>query len=95
MSEEKIKEYKSQINPEWSLRTEGGIEKLHRRFRFKNFKEAKVFVDQISELAETEGHHPDITFSYDYAEIVLYTHKAHGLAEEDFILAAKIDKLTD
>ncbi|MBI2454474.1 MAG: 4a-hydroxytetrahydrobiopterin dehydratase [Parcubacteria group bacterium] len=90
---EKIGEYKSQISSEWSFESDGGIEKLYRRWKFKNFNEAKAFVDKISELAEAEGHHPDITFSYDYVEIVLYTHKAGGLAEEDFILAAKIDKI--
>lgn len=93
LSPQKIEEYKSQISLEWDIKPGNNIDKLYRRWKFKNFKEAKGFVDRISELAEAEGHHPNITFSYDYAEIILYTHKAGGLAEEDFILAAKIDNL--
>ena len=89
LSAAKITEYKSQISPEWAIKED----KLFRHWRFKNFKESKALVDQVSELAEAEGHHPDITFSFSYVDIILYTHKAHGLAEEDFILAAKIDQL--
>ncbi len=85
----KIDEYKSQISPEWAIKED----KLFRHWQFKNFKLSKAFVDQISELAEAEGHHPDITFSFDYVDVILYTHKANGLAEEDFILVAKIDQL--
>lgn len=89
LSEDKIAEYKALISPEWAIR-QG---KLYRRRRFANFKQGKVFVDKISELAESEGHHPDITFSYTFIDIVLYTHKAKGLTEADFVLAAKIDEL--
>lgn len=85
----KIGEYKSQISSEWIIKED----KLFRHWQFKNFKESKAWVDQISELAEAEGHHPDITFSFDYVDVILYTHKAGGLAEEDFILASKVDQL--
>jgi 4a-hydroxytetrahydrobiopterin dehydratase len=77
--------------PEWALKDEA--RRIERTFRFNNFKEAMHFVTKVGELAEAEQHHPDITFGWGYATIVLYTHKIKGLHENDFILAAKIDRL--
>jgi 4a-hydroxytetrahydrobiopterin dehydratase len=66
---------------------------LRRRFRFKNFREALDFVNRVGELAEEQGHHPDVSFGWGYAEVTLFTHKIDGLTESDFILAAKISEL--
>jgi 4a-hydroxytetrahydrobiopterin dehydratase len=66
---------------------------LRRRFRFKNFRQALDFVNRVGELAEEQGHHPDVGFGWGYAEVTVYTHKIDGLTESDFILAAKISKL--
>ncbi len=66
---------------------------LRRRFRFKNFREALDFVNRVGELAEEQGHHPDVRFGWGYAEVTGYTHKIDGLTESDFILAAKISEL--
>ena len=66
---------------------------LRRRFRFKNFRQALDFVNRVGELAEEQGHHPDVRFGWGYAEVTVYTHKIDGLTESDFILAAKISKL--
>ncbi len=66
---------------------------LRRRFRFKNFREAMDFVNRVGELAEEQGHHPDVSFGWGYAEVTLFTHKIDGLTESDFILAAKISEL--
>ena len=66
---------------------------LRRRFRFKNFQEALDFVNRVGELAEEQGHHPDVRFGWGYAEVTVYTHKIDGLTESDFILAAKISEL--
>lgn len=66
---------------------------LRKNFQFKDFREALVFVKQLGELAESQGHHPDITFGWGYAEIKIWTHKIDGLSESDFILAAKIDAM--
>ena len=66
---------------------------LRRRFRFKNFREALGFVNRIGELAEEQGHHPDIAFGWGYAEITVWTHKIDGLTESDFVFAAKVDTL--
>jgi 4a-hydroxytetrahydrobiopterin dehydratase len=67
--------------------------KLFKDFQFKNYAEALRFVTQISALAEQQGHHPDITFGWGYAEVILTTHAVQGLSRNDFILAAKIDGL--
>ena len=66
---------------------------LLKEFKFKNFIESQKFVNQIGILAETEGHHPDISFGWGYCKIKIFTHAIEGLSESDFILAAKIDKI--
>ena len=77
--------------PEWALTHDAT--RIERDFKFANFAEAIGFVNKVGDLAEAEGHHPDITFGWGYANIVLYTHKIKGLHENDFIMAAKIDRL--
>ncbi|MDC0426506.1 4a-hydroxytetrahydrobiopterin dehydratase [Pelagibacteraceae bacterium] len=66
---------------------------LEKSFTFKNFIESQIFVNKVSSTAETEGHHPDICFGWGYVKIKIFTHAIKGLAESDFILAAKIDHL--
>ena len=66
---------------------------LKKDFRFSNFLEVQEFVNRIGDLAEEQGHHPDICFGWGRAEVTIWTHKIDGLTESDFILAAKIDKL--
>jgi 4a-hydroxytetrahydrobiopterin dehydratase len=66
---------------------------LFRRWEFDDFKKAQAFADSIGELAEKEGHHPDIRFGWGYLEATLFTHAIKGLSRNDFILAAKIDAL--
>ena len=66
---------------------------LIKKFKFKNFKESQNFVNEISKISEDENHHPDISFGWGYCEVKIYTHAIRGLAESDFILAAKIDKI--
>ncbi len=79
----------SQISPDWSL--EGS--KIRREFRFASFPDAIAFVNKVAEIAEQEDHHPDITINYRRVRLQLTTHAAGGLTENDFILAAKIDRL--
>lgn len=64
---------------------------ITKEFKFKDFKEAIAFVNKIAEIAESEGHHPDICVFYNKVKLTLFTHSAKGLTEKDFILAAKID----
>ena len=66
---------------------------LEKKFSFKDFKESQKFVNEVGNIAEKEGHHPDIMFGWGYAQIQIFTHKIKGLVESDFILAAKIDKI--
>tara|TARA_Y100000591_G_C21505973_1_gene532298 strand:- start:328 stop:663 length:336 start_codon:yes stop_codon:yes gene_type:complete len=66
---------------------------LIKEFSFENFQESQNFVNKVGDLAETENHHPDISFGWGYCKIKIFTHAIKGLAESDFILAAKIDKV--
>jgi pterin-4a-carbinolamine dehydratase len=68
---------------------------IERTFRFKNFAEAFEFVKRAGDLAEEEGHHPDISFGWGYATVSLQTKKIKGLHENDFIMAAKLDQIAD
>ncbi len=76
--------------PEWEVVEE---HHLRRRFRFKNFREALDFVNRVGELAEEQGHHPDIDFGWGRATLTVFTHKIDGLTESDFVFAAKVDRL--
>ena len=70
-----------------------GEHHLKREFRFGNFREALEFVNRVGELAEEQGHHPDVSFGWGRAEVVIFTHAIDALTESDFILAAKINRL--
>ncbi len=76
--------------PGWTVADE---HELRRTYKFPNFAAALAFVNRVGALAESEGHHPDISFGWGYAELKIYTHAIDGLSESDFILAAKIDTL--
>lgn len=66
---------------------------LNKSFKFPDFRQALVFVNRVGELAEEQGHHPDIYLAWGKVDITIWTHKIDGLTESDFILAAKIDQL--
>ena len=66
---------------------------LNKKFDFKNFEESQKFINKVGEISESEGHHPDISFGWGYAEVKITTHAIEGLSENDFILAAKIDHI--
>jgi 4a-hydroxytetrahydrobiopterin dehydratase len=74
----------------WQVVDEHHLQKL---YRFKDFRESLEFVNRVGNLAERQGHHPDICFGWGTAEVTIWTHKIDGLSESDFVLAAKIDKL--
>jgi 4a-hydroxytetrahydrobiopterin dehydratase len=76
---------------DWQLPDEA--HHIERSFRFRNFREALTFVQEIGELAEAEGHHPNINFGWGNVTVSLQTKKIHGLHENDFIMAAKIDRI--
>ncbi|MGH8165077.1 MAG: 4a-hydroxytetrahydrobiopterin dehydratase, partial [Rhodanobacteraceae bacterium] len=69
-----------------------GTHHLEKRYRFANFAEALAFVNRAGEIAEREGHHPNIFLSWGRVQLEIWTHKIDGLTEADFILAAKCDE---
>ena len=87
---QEISKFLSELN-EWSVND--NQEMIFKKFKFINFKKAISFANKVGEIAETEGHHPDIWFGWGYAKIKIFTHAIKGLHESDFILAAKVDKI--
>lgn len=77
-----------QLDKGWQIVEERHLEK---EYRFKNFREAIAFVNRVGEIAEAEGHHPDIYLSWGKVKLIIWTHKIDGLTMSDFILAAKCD----
>ena len=92
LSREEAQQYLEQT-PGWSL--DDQATRISRDFKFKNFKQALAFVNDVGEAAEAEGHHPDIVFGWGYAGITFLTHKIKGLHENDFIMAARVNALYD
>jgi len=68
---------------------------LEKNFKFKNFLDSQDFVNKVGRISEEEGHHPEILFGWGYVKISITTHAIEGLSENDFILAAKIDKISN
>jgi 4a-hydroxytetrahydrobiopterin dehydratase len=77
----------------WSVVTKDGIKRLERSFKFKDFTEALAFTNKVGEIAEKEGHHPDILTEWGKVTVSWWTHAIKGLHKNDFIMAAKIDRL--
>ena len=77
----------------WDVKNDDGNFYLIKEFSFKNFKESQKFINKVGDIAEIENHHPDISFGWGYCKIKIFTHAIKGLAESDFVLAAKIDKI--
>jgi len=79
--------------PDWSVIEENGIYRLKRIFKFENFSQALAFTNKVGELAEGEGHHPAILTEWGSVTITWWTHILRGLHRNDFIMAAKTDRL--
>jgi len=77
--------------PAWELNADGT--RLSRRFEFADFAAAQAFAINVGECAEAENHHPVLTYSWGFCEVVFYTHKIGGLHENDFVMAAKVNAL--
>lgn len=82
--------YLKLVDPAWEFREE---KMIFREFRFVNFLQTMDFVNRVAEIAEKEGHHPNMYIGYGFCQVELWTHAIDGLSENDFILAAKIDTL--
>ena len=90
-----IHKYQKKVDG-WSIiENEKKIFLLIKKFEFKNFLESQKFVNEVGKISEEEGHHPDIKFGWGYAEVNITTHAIKGLSENDFILASKIDRITN
>lgn len=90
LNEDEIKELIKELKEGWEVIDN---KKLKKTYKFKDFKEALEFTNKVGKLAEEEGHHPVIHLSWGKVVLELWTHKMGGLHENDFILAAKIDKI--
>jgi 4a-hydroxytetrahydrobiopterin dehydratase len=90
LAPKEVEEFRAQV-PDWEVRDDA--RRIERTFRFRNFAEALALVQRVGELAEAEGHHPDISFGWGYATVSLQTKKIKGLHENDFIMAAKVDAI--
>ena len=78
-----------QLGNNWKIVDEHHLEK---EYKFKNFREALDFTNRVGELAEAQGHHPDIYLAWGKVKVTIWTHKIDGLTESDFIFAAKADQ---
>jgi 4a-hydroxytetrahydrobiopterin dehydratase len=92
VTEAEIAELKPQI-PDWELVELDGIERLRKVFAFGNFAEALAFTDEVGALAEEEGHHPALLTEWGRTTVTWWTHKIRGLHRNDFVMAAKTDRL--
>ncbi|HVZ12267.1 MAG TPA: 4a-hydroxytetrahydrobiopterin dehydratase [Patescibacteria group bacterium] len=89
-TDEEIKTYQSYLKTQWDI-VDG--KKIERMFKFKDFREAMEFVNKVADIANEEDHHPDILINYSRVTITLWTHAIGGLSANDFIVAAKIEKI--
>ncbi len=92
LTDTEISGLKHQI-PQWKVVEKNGVRRIERAYDFPDFVTAMTFAVQIGELAETEGHHPDLHVSWGKVVIETWTHKISGLHLNDFVLAAKIDEI--
>ena len=76
----------------WSI-DRVGEHKIRKEYKLPHFRDSMVFVNEIADLSENEGHHPNITILFNVVKIEIFTHAINGLSENDFILAAKIDEI--
>jgi 4a-hydroxytetrahydrobiopterin dehydratase len=87
---QELKNLQNQLGHGWKVVNEHHLEK---EYKFKDFRQALDFTNKIGELAEEQGHHPDIYLAWGLVKITIWTHKINGLTESDFVLAAKADEL--
>ncbi len=93
LGEREAAELLRQLPEGWHLEDAGDHPQLVKEYRFRNFVEAVDFVNRLTAVAEAEGHHPDLMVAWGRVRAMLWTHAAGGLTENDFILAAKIDRV--
>jgi len=92
VTEEEIEELLPQV-ADWSIVERDGIRQLERRFTFANFVDALAFTNRVGQLAEVQGHHPDLLTEWGKVTVTWWSHKIKGLHRNDFVMAAKTDAL--
>ncbi len=92
VTEKEVEEFLPQI-PEWRIVEVAGMQRLVRRYTFKNFLQALAFTNRVGEIAEAAGHHPALLTEWGSVEVSWWSHKIKGLHKNDFIMAAKTDEL--
>jgi 4a-hydroxytetrahydrobiopterin dehydratase len=92
VTEDEIQKFLPQV-PDWQINELDGIKRLQRSYKFKNFREALGFTNQVGELAEREDHHPLLQTEWGKVTVIWWTHKIKGLHRNDFIMASKTDDL--
>ncbi len=85
----RIQELLKELGAGWQLNPAGHIERL---YTFKDFAQALDFVNKVGQVAEAEGHHPDLYLAWGKCKVELWTHKINGLTDSDFYMAAKSDR---
>jgi 4a-hydroxytetrahydrobiopterin dehydratase len=88
LDKSKVRDFVKQLRLDWEV-VEG--KKIKYQFKFKDFVEAMVFVNKVADIAEEQGHHPNLHIFYNKVSVELWTHFIGGLHKNDFILAAKIE----
>lgn len=81
--------------PEWEMVERDGIKQLERVFKFRNFKQALAFTNRVGEIAEEAGHHPALLTEWGKVTVTWWSHEMKGLHKNDFILAARTDKVAE
>lgn len=89
-----LETFKAQI-PDWEVINEDGTLRLKKPYTFPDFRQALTFTNQIGELAEQEGHHPALLTEWGKVTVLWWTHAINGLHKNDFIMAAKTDKIRE
>lgn len=92
VTEQEMAELRPQV-PDWSIVVEDGIRKLERVFRFRDFEQALAFTNAVGSIAEEEDHHPRLVTEWGKVTVTWWTHKIRDLHHNDFIMAAKTDRL--
>ena len=89
---EEIEELSPQV-PDWELVEVDGVPRLRREFSFSNFADALAFTNAVGDIAERQGHHPELVIEWGRTTVSWWTHKIRGLHRNDFVMAAKTDEL--
>lgn len=85
-----LQKWRNQLHGGWNVVDE---QRLEKKFTFNDFRQALAFTNKVGDVAEQQGHHPDIYLTYGEVRLQIWTHKIRGLTESDFILAAKVNEI--